>query len=146
MSLCEFVASRPPSSSSSVILGTALVHVRGRSGSWQIMHGFIDSTSQISVTTASCADKLGLNRTGCITTVTGLSGVPVFDVQGRIECTVQPHYANEPVLSIHVWVLPSITGDLPRKSLPLSVLNQYSNRALANPSSNTKSPIDILLG
>jgi hypothetical protein len=66
----------------SIILGTALIHVRDRSGSRHTVGALIDCASQISALTTSCIDRLELTRTCWTTPVTGLSGVPVVDVQG----------------------------------------------------------------
>ncbi|KAL4126593.1 hypothetical protein QTP88_010805 [Uroleucon formosanum] len=129
-----------------VMLGTALVHVRDRSGSWQTMRALIDCASQISAITAACADRLGLKRSRWTAPISGLSGVTVMNVQGRVECTVHPRFASEPALSIHAWVLPTITNALPTKTLSADIKDKYSNLALADPSFHVSSPIDLLLG
>lgn len=145
-SLCASVQRPPPHQASSIILGTALVHMRDRSGSWQTMRALIDCASQISAVTSACADRLGLKRSRWTAPISGLSGVPVVNVQGRVECNVQPRFASEPVLSINAWVLPAITSDLPRTTLHSSIKERYSNLALADPSFDITSPIDVLLG
>jgi len=86
-------ASAPPpqvSRAMSVLLGMALVHVRDRVGSWQTLRALIDCASQISVITTACADRLGLRRDRWTTPVTGLSGVTIMNVQGRVDCVIQP--------------------------------------------------------
>lgn len=93
-----------------------------------------------------CVDRLGLKRTRWTTPVTGLSEVPVVDVQGRVDCMIQPRFVDEPALCVNAWVLSSITGNLPRKSLPPNVRDRYSNLALADPSFDITAPIDMLLG
>lgn len=69
-----------------------------------------------------------------------------MNVQGRVNLAVQPRFANEPLLDVNAWILPSITGDLPREMLPRELLNHYSNLALADPMFNVSSSIDLLLG
>lgn len=69
-----------------------------------------------------------------------------MNVQGRVECTVHPRFASEPALSIHAWVLPTITNALPTKTLSADIKDKYSNLALADPSFHVSSPIDLLLG
>lgn len=145
-SLCASVPRAPINQATSVMLGTALVHMRDRSGTWQTMRALVDSASQISAVTVACADRLGLKRSRWTAPISGLSGVSVVNVQGRVECTVQPRFASEPVFSIHAWVLPNITANLPRKTLPSVLKNKYSNLALADPSFHVSSPIDVLLG
>uniref|UniRef100_A0A2S2PHQ7 Peptidase A2 domain-containing protein n=1 Tax=Schizaphis graminum TaxID=13262 RepID=A0A2S2PHQ7_SCHGA len=106
-SLCASAALHQ-SNASSVVLGTALVHVRDRAGEWQTMRALIDSASQISAVTTACVDRLKLKCTRWTSPVTGLGGVPVINVQGRVEFSVQPRFAVEPVLAVHAWVLPLI--------------------------------------
>lgn len=116
-SLCASVRRPPASPATSVVLGTALVHVRDRSGSWQTMRALIDCASQISAITAAGADRLGLKRSRWTTPISGLAGVPVVNVQGQVDCSIQPRFAPEPVISVRAWVLPTITGDLPKQTL-----------------------------
>jgi len=110
------------------------------------MRALIDSASQISAITVTCADRLGLKCARWTSPVTGLGGAPIVNVQGRVELSVQPRYAIEPVLALHAWVLPSITADMPRSALPHNVKGRYTNLALADPSFDVPSPVDLLLG
>jgi hypothetical protein len=144
--LCASASTHHVKAFPSVLLGTALIHIRNRAGSWQTMCALIDCASEISVITSASADRLGLRREQWTTPVTGLSGVPVTNVQGRVECVVQPRYAPEPVVSVNAWVLPSITGDVPRNSLPPDIQNSFSTLALADPLFHIKAPIGLLLG
>jgi len=132
--------------SPSVMLGTALVHIRDRSGVYQSARALVDSASQISAITVACAKRLGLRWSRWTAPITGLSGVPVVEVQGRVECRIVPRFASEPVLLVQAWVLSSITGDLPRCPLEPSVKDKYSNLALADPNFHITSPIELLLG
>lgn len=145
-SLCAAHQMSSSPTSCSVMLGTALVHVRDRSGTWQTMRALIDCASQISAVTLSCADRLGLKRTSWTAPVTGLAGHPVTSVMGRVDCIVQPRFASEPSLSLQAWVLPTITGDMPHKTLHSNIKDRFSNLALADPSFNVASSVDMLLG
>jgi len=110
------------------------------------MRALIDSASQISAVTTACVDRLKLKCTRWTSPVTGLGGVLVVNVQGRVEFSVQPRFAVEPVLAVHAWVLPSITADLPRTTLPSAMKDRYSDLALADPTFDVAAPIDILFG
>ncbi|XP_016661601.2 uncharacterized protein LOC107884315 [Acyrthosiphon pisum] len=132
--------------SPSVVLGTALVHIRDRSGSFQVARALIDSASQINAISLSCAKRLGLRWSSWSAPISGLAGVPVVTVQGRVDCHVVPRYASDPVLAFESWVLPSITGDLPRHSLEPSVRDKFSHLALADPDFHIAAPVDLLLG
>lgn len=145
-SLCASMSSSQRCESLSVMLGTTLIHIRDRSGSWHIMRALVDSASEISAITAGCADRLGLRRTKWTTPVSGLSGVPVVDVQGKVDCLIQPRFANEPGISVKAWVLPSITGKIPRISLSTDIKDCFSDLALADPTFHVASPVDLLLG
>ncbi|KAL4154263.1 hypothetical protein QTP88_002088 [Uroleucon formosanum] len=87
-------------------------------------------------------EVVGESHKGSTNNVPSKSAV---NAQGRVECNVQPHFASEPVLSINAWVLPAITSDLPRTTLHSSIKERYSNLALADPSFDITSPIDVLL-
>ncbi|CAI6349887.1 unnamed protein product [Macrosiphum euphorbiae] len=132
--------------SPSVVLGTALVHIRDRSGSFQVARALIDSASQINAISLPCAKRLGLRWSTWSAPISGLAGVPVVTVQGRVDCHVVPRYASDPVLAFESWVLPSITGDLPRHSLEPSVRDKFSHLALADPDFHIAAPVDLLLG
>jgi len=71
-SCCAAVQRPAPQQSPAVMLGTALVHVRDRSGSWQTMRALVDCASQISAITAAGADRLGLKRSRWTSPISGL--------------------------------------------------------------------------
>ncbi|XP_022162657.1 uncharacterized protein LOC111028347 [Myzus persicae] len=129
--------------SPSVVLCTALVHIRDRSGSFQVARALIDSASQINAISLPCAKRLGLRWSTWSAPISGLAGVPVVTVQGRVDCHVVPRYASDPVLAFESWVLPSITGDLPRHSLESSVRDKFSHLALADPDFHIAAPVDL---
>jgi hypothetical protein len=144
--LCTSALSSHSDDPLTVLLGTALVHVCDRSGTWQVVRALIDSASQISAITLSCSQRLGLRYAPWTTPVSGLAGTPILDVRGIATCKVRPKFASEPELTVKAWVLPTLTSDMPRQSLPQNVKDQYSNFALADPSFHVSSPIDMLLG
>lgn len=87
-------------SASPVLLGTALIHVCDGSGSRQVMHVLVDCASEISAMTVSCADRLNLKHTRWTNPVAGLFGVPITNVQGIVNCCIQPQFANESGLAV----------------------------------------------
>jgi len=111
-----------------------------------VARALIDSASQINATSLPCVKRLGLRWSSWTAPISGLTGVPVVTVQGRVNCHVVPRFASEPVLSFESWVLPSITGDLPRCSLESSVPSKFSHLALADPAFHIPAPVDLLLG
>uniref|UniRef100_A0A2S2NF85 Uncharacterized protein n=1 Tax=Schizaphis graminum TaxID=13262 RepID=A0A2S2NF85_SCHGA len=98
--------------------------MRERSGAVQTMWALVDSASQVSIITAACVKRLGLKPARWTAPISGLSRTTVAEVQGRVECIVQPRFASDPVLPVQAWVLPTITtltSDLPQKSLAACV-------------------------
>jgi len=78
--------------------------------------------------------------------VNGLSGTPVISVKGIVDCQIRPRFAPEPEITVQAWVLPSITSDMPRASLPMDIKDRFSSLALADPQFNVTQPVDMLLG
>lgn len=127
-------------------MGTALIHARDRSGTWQTVRALVDSASQISAITVSCAERLGLRPRHWTMPVSGLSGTPVLDIKGVVDCDVRPRFAHDPTLSVRTWVLPSIIGDMPRNSFSSDIKNRCSSLALADPHFYVSAQVDLLLG
>ncbi|CAI6370055.1 unnamed protein product [Macrosiphum euphorbiae] len=104
----------------------------------------MDSSSQINtISLQPCAKRLGLRWSTWSAPTSGLAGVPVVTVQGRVDCHVVPRYASDPVLAFESWG--SITGDLPRHSLEPSVRDEFSHSALAE-DPDFHIAVDLLLG
>lgn len=146
--LCADVPSERhnPPSSTCVLLGTALVHVPDRFGTVHTVRALLDSASQISAITTSCAQRLGFRPTPWTMPVSGMAGTPVVDVKGVVTCQVQPRFSPNPILSVNAWVFPRITSDMPRHSFSNDVKTRFDNFALADPSFHVSSPVDMLLG
>ncbi|XP_025407331.1 uncharacterized protein LOC112681281 [Sipha flava] len=130
----------------SVILGTALVHIRDCGGTLHTVRALVDSASQISAITAACSSRLGLPVTRWTAPVSGLSGTSVQNVQGLVKCHVQPKFAVEPVLKFDAWVFPTITSNMPGQLIAETIQKKYSNLALADPSFTVPNTVDLLLG
>lgn len=130
----------------SVLLGTALVHIRDCGGALHSVRALIDSASQISAITSNCATRLGLRLSRWTAPVSGLSGVSVVNVKGKVECHVQPRFSPDPVIPFTAWVFPSITADMPRQQVSREVTDRYRTLALADPSFSSPAAIDLLLG
>lgn len=132
--------------SHSVILGTALVHIRDRSGVLHTVRALVDSASQISAITTTCASRLGLRVTKWTAPVSGLSGATVPNVKGLVTCHVQPRFSEEPVFKFDAWVFPLITTQMPGQPIPENIANKYRNLAMADPLFAVPEEIDVLLG
>ncbi|XP_050065896.1 uncharacterized protein LOC126554955 [Aphis gossypii] len=145
-------ASNPPAAmlgrqqSPTVLLGTALVHVRDTVGGCQMIRALIDSASQISAITTACCNRLGLKPSRWTVPVTGLSGQRIPEVQGIVQLSIQPRSSPTPSIKVNPLVLPAITSDMPARQLPAKVKARCSHLALADPSFDKPAPVDMLLG
>jgi len=73
----------------SVVLATALLHVKDVAGSLQTARALIDGGSKISAISASCCRRLGLRVSKWTLPVTGLSELPVPSVLGIVDLHIQ---------------------------------------------------------
>lgn len=133
-------------SRTTVILGTAIVHMRDHAGCMQPARALIDSASQISAMSTSCADRLGLKKKKWTAPLTGLSGVSIPTVQGSVDCFVTPRNADDSSFQLNAWVMPNIVTDMPSQNLPTYLKGKFSYLALADPHFDISAPIDMLLG
>ncbi|XP_022160658.1 uncharacterized protein LOC111026817 [Myzus persicae] len=130
-----------------VLLGTAIVRVRNKAGSYDNVRILVDSGSQISAITTECVTRLGLARRKCRTEIVGLGQSPVKQVRGSVTCSFLPHHASSPIFNCpELIVLNQITSDLPSAPLPSSVRTCYQHLALADPQFDHPSKIVMLIG
>ncbi|XP_025193542.1 uncharacterized protein LOC112593380, partial [Melanaphis sacchari] len=132
--------------SSSVVLGTALIHIRDCGGMLHTKRALVDSASQISAITVDCAAQLGLRVSRWTAPISGLSGTSVQDVRGQVNCNIQPRFATNPTFNFTAWVFPTITAQMPSQPISDQVADKYQNLALADPSFTLPDKIDLLLG
>lgn len=92
---------------STVVLGTALAHTCDRFGHTVDVRILVDSGSQISAITESCAHRVGLTIKKWTVPVSGLAGVMLPKVKGLTSCTFTPRFENSTKLKItHECFLP----------------------------------------
>lgn len=129
---------------STVILGTAVVHVLDQTNSYQPCRVLIDSGAQTNFISIDCLQRLGLSTRKCCFDIFGLAGEGVKN-NGMTSFTMKPRHSNEPYFNIDAVVLTKLTGDLPTVQLPQSVIDEYRNLILADPQFYNRSKIDIIL-
>lgn len=134
------------SSMSSCVVGTAVIRVRDKFGEWIPMRALIDSGSQISAVTQSCAAQLGLSRRPSRVAVVGLAQIPVAQPKGVISCRFIPHSSTSPTFICEAFILSKITGTLPRSHLNPIIRSSYSDLNYADPAFDHPARIDCLLG
>lgn len=129
---------------SSVLLGTAVVHVKDGFGCYQPCRVLIDSGAQSNFISSSCLQRLGLPQRKCSFNIFGLAGESVKN-HGMTSCVLKPRHNKDLIFNIDAVVLPKLTSDLPNVQVPQSVIKEFSNLFLADPSFYKKSSIDIIL-
>lgn len=130
----------------SVVLATALLHVKDLVGSLQTVRVLIDGGSQISAISASFCHRLGLRASKWTLPVTGLSELTVPSVFCIVDLHIQPRGSIQPSMSVRAWVLSSITSDMPTSKLPSAVREKCGDLSLADPLFDVPAPVEILLG
>ncbi|VEN57358.1 unnamed protein product [Callosobruchus maculatus] len=132
------------SSNSTVLLGTAVVHVSDAWGTYHAVRAIIDSGAMSSYITNACAQRLRLARKKCSFEPLGLGGNPVQDF-GLITCSIKPRNSSGPILKTEAVVVSHITGNLPTITLSSEIVNEFRNLDLADPSYHTAAPVELLL-
>lgn len=129
-----------------MILGTTIVHMKDDWGHIQEVGVLIDSGSQVSAITATCAQKLGLKISKWTVPLCGLPDIPIPAISGVVKCTTTPRYSIDPeVLSRRgcCRTSPIICQD-DRWIRPSK--KKCSHLVLADPSFDECGPVEILLG
>eukprot|EP00102_Acyrthosiphon_pisum_P021653 XP_016658863.1 PREDICTED: uncharacterized protein LOC103309027 [Acyrthosiphon pisum] len=131
---------------STVVLGTAIVHIRD---AWDQIHSvrvLLDSGSQISAMTTDCFARLGLSKRRFKTNIVGLAQSPVNHVQGVTSCRFSPHFNSDLFPSVDLVILTRITAVMPSTRLPASVRSKYQHLCLADNNFDIPSRVDVLFG
>lgn len=108
------------------------------------MRVLVDCSSEISVMTVLYEDDLNLKHTWSTNTVSEISGVSVTNNQMIENWCIQSRFVNDSGLAIKVWVLPSITDNLLRVTVTISIWKYFFNLALTDPEFHVSSPVNLL--
>jgi len=93
-----------------VVLGTAIVHIKD---AWDQSHSvrvILDSGSQISAISSDCFARLGLSKRHFKSNVVGLAQNPVNHVQGVTSCKFSSRFKSDLFPSVELMILKQITG------------------------------------
>lgn len=132
---------------STVVLGTAVIHIKDAWGRPHAVRALLDSGSQISAITSDCLARLGLPKRNFSTHIVGLAQNPVAHVQGITTCNFSSHFEPEHVFpSVDLVVLTQITAAMPSSKLPTCVREKYRHLLLADRKFDTPARIDVLFG
>lgn len=116
-------------------------------GTFQNVRMILDSGSQYSFITASCARRLGfsLGTYQGNLSISGIGQVAVSETQGVLNCCLRS-LTNPTTYHTKVVVLDHITSSLPQTNIPVVFREKYSKFALADSQFWKTGPIDFLLG
>jgi hypothetical protein len=129
-----------------VLLGTAIIQVRDKFGTYRDVRVLLDSGSQCCLITEKCVARLGLTKHKSSKTVYGIGTENINVTTGEITCTIKPKFSDKPRIEISSLILKSITGNLPSQNISSDVLKKYTNIRLADPDFYKSRPVDMLLG
>lgn len=128
-----------------VLLSTAIVHVRDKTGKFIPTLCLLDSASQCTLITNELSDVLGLKYKKVDSSISGV-GDNVLKSKGMIEAEI----ANRDLsfqTTVNALVVRKISSDLiPAKPLDISIIKFPQNLVYANPQFHRPSRIQMLLG
>ncbi|CAI6368824.1 unnamed protein product [Macrosiphum euphorbiae] len=135
-----------PSTTSTVMLATAVINVHDADGRPQRCRAILDSGSQLNFITSSCAQRLRLKKTNVSLSISGVGTMSSSTVR-LMPCTVSSHCQNYQS-SIEFHSLPTITERLPHQMFSMDQLNIPDDVKgnLADPQLNVPAAVDILFG
>lgn len=127
------------------ILPTAIVRVESPVGHTSVCKLLLDSGSQASFISLSCAKRLSLCLNNCRLRIEGIATSNV-STMGSTELTISSRFDMSQSLHIKVFVLPKITTVNGNYEIESRNINQLSKLPLADPRFHERNEVDILLG
>ena len=132
------------SNKDNVILATALVEIRDKSGQYILARALLDSGSQINFVTEELAQRLQLRKEEQILSLLGI-GKTNSSAKFKLQATVKSRM-NSHEFSSDYWVLRSISSYQPDQVISTSGWNLPGNIELADPYFFKPQKIDMLIG
>ncbi|XP_055714381.1 uncharacterized protein LOC129808619 [Phlebotomus papatasi] len=133
--------------SSAIILPTAIIKARGKDGQWHPLRALLDTGSQDSFISENAAQSLNLPRTKVSTNIKGIGEVHAATCKSTIELYISPRFESKFKASTKAFIMPKLTSLLPSNTIKTSFNpQQYKNLPLADPTYNIPGNIDLILG
>lgn len=130
-----------------VLLGTALILIKGERGDFHSARAVLDSGSQHTFITHSLADRIGVCTAPFSGNIMGLGGstFPSSRLKGIAACVLRAPQGIEEhkVMSV---VVDHIASSLPSTTLPHSITNALLQHPLADCRFAESGPVDVLIG
>lgn len=128
------------------LLPTAMVFVRNSFGQQVSCRLMLDSGSQASLMTESCAQRLGLKRRKATVSVQGLGSVGAGVTRGIVSCQLTSIYDEKQYINIDAFILTNVTSQLPALTVPENEWSSLGHLKLADPTFHKPGRIDLLIG
>uniref|UniRef100_A0A182MIR3 Uncharacterized protein n=1 Tax=Anopheles culicifacies TaxID=139723 RepID=A0A182MIR3_9DIPT len=143
-SMLAAMVSQNSFASGQIMLSTAIVHLKGKSGKWLSVRALLDNGSQINIMTTNLCRRLKLSLIPGKISVTGIGKVGVQNTQlsKALVTSADKSFLEE----VDFVVLDHITENQPCSDLALDYSKLPKNVVLADPDFYKKGPIDLLLG
>lgn len=129
-----------------ILLATALVDVKSRSGQSHILRALLDQGSEASFVTARAVELLGLKKTEISGVVSGVGKGNQTSIKYMVGLKLKSRYVNNFSINVNAYVLKSLTRRLPAREIRGYSWPQLSSVELADPTFHIPGRIDILLG
>lgn len=129
-----------------VLLATTLVNITSANGNAAVVRAVLDSASQTTIISESCAKTLCLYRSQTdVPELSGISTTPV-KTKGLTFVTLSSLSGNILAKSHPVMILNKISCNLPRVQLPPEIKERLKGYKLADPTFDVPGPVDLLIG
>lgn len=132
--------------STTVLLGTTSLMVRGRDKQFFKARALIDSGAMTSFCTKAFAKRAGLALESEEPAIYGLGDHRVDTATGATCCLIRPCKKKQPLLKTRTIVIDQITGKLPTKQVRTDIRKKYSKLKLADEDFDKPGEIDFLIG
>lgn len=131
---------------SSTLMATSLVRIQVNSNRFMIVRAILDSASQLSFISESCAQRLGVKRYNDSTRVSGIGLSTPPPSRGRCNLMVG-NLSGHLISESHMFhILPQIAQITPRLPVSSQVIRAVEHLVLADPTFGRPSKVDALLG
>lgn len=132
-------------SNTQVVLATALVGVKDRTGTLIPLRALVDQGSQATFITETTVQLLGLKRSRLEANVTGI-GNNSIKARHIVNIDIHSLLNTEYVTQVNAHVLTKLTPLLPSKEIDITNWPGLTQMKLADPHMHSPGPIDLLLG
>lgn len=129
-----------------VLLGTAVVRVKGADGRFHKVRAMIDSASMTTIIRDDCARRLGLPRDATSERIIGLADQSIPGVSASTVCIIKPNKSGKPIFRSNAVIMEKITTQMPTTSVPEPISSKYRHLQLADPRFFEPQDVQLLIG